>query len=172
MTKRAPRRGPPRAAGPRSAKDAIGAALAFRGISEAVRAQRVHTEWSELVGPKIAARTRPQSIDGKTLVIEVASSAWLHELTLLRAQILAGLLERLGPPRLFEDLAFRLAGRSRAEPAAGVGRPASGPRTPAPRPPVKPATGVAREQIAREVETVDDLELRELIARIRVENDR
>ena len=170
--KRAPRRGPPRAAGPRSAKDAIGAALAFHGISDAVRAQRVHTEWSDLVGPKIAARTRPQHIDGKTLVIEVASSAWLHELTLLRAQILAGLLERLGPPKLFEDLVFRLAGRSRAEPAsdAGVRRQASGVRPRAPE--RRPATGIAREQIAREVEKVEDTELRELIARIRVENDR
>jgi hypothetical protein len=31
---------------------------------------------------------------------------------------------------------------------------------------------VAREQIAREVEAVDDLELRELIARVRIGNDK
>ena len=171
--KRAPRRGPPRAEGPRTAKDAIGAALAFRGITDAIRAQRVLTEWSELVGARIAARTRPRGVDSRTLVIEVASSAWLHELNLLRAQILAGLLERLGPPRLFDELAFRLAGRSREPPVAppaGFRLQASGSR-PKPQTPA-PATGLAREQIVHEVEKVDDVELRELIARIRIENDR
>ena len=172
--RRAPRRGPPRAEGPRSAKDAIGAALAFRGISDAVRGERVIAEWSELVGPRIAARTRPRGIDGRTHVIEVATSAWLHELNLLRAQILAGLLERVGPPRLFDELAFRLAGRS-GGPSPGA-RPARGPRAsgvgPRPARAAVPATGLAREQIVREVEKVDDAELRELIARVRITHDR
>jgi hypothetical protein len=35
-----------------------------------------------------------------------------------------------------------------------------------------PATGAAREQIVREVEVVDDAELRGLIARVRITNDR
>ena len=170
--KRAPRRGPPRAEGPRTAKDAIGAALAFRGITDAIRAQRVLTEWSDLVGPRIAARTRPRGVDSRTLVIEVASSAWLHELNLLRAQILAGLVERLGPPRLFDELAFRLAGTARQVPAAPAARPRASGLGPRPATPPRPATGLAREQIVHEVEKVDDAELRELIARVRIEHDR
>jgi hypothetical protein len=37
---------------------------------------------------------------------------------------------------------------------------------------VRPATGAAREAIVREVAAVDDDELRELIARVRITNDR
>ncbi|HUJ58306.1 MAG TPA: DUF721 domain-containing protein [Kofleriaceae bacterium] len=179
---------PPRALAPRSAREAIGAALEFHGISDEVRAQRVLAEWADLVGAKIAARTRPYGVDraappvaaaagggrapaggARVLWIEVASSAWMHELNLLRPQILAGLLERVGEPRLFDDLRFRLAGRNRRE--AAPPRPRARPAAP-PRPAPIPATGVAREQIVREVERIDDAELRELVARVRIANDR
>jgi hypothetical protein len=153
----------------RSAGDAIKSALAFHGISDKVRAERVLTEWTELVGPKIASRTRPYGVSDRVLVIEVATSAWLHELNLLKNQILSGLLSRLGEPRLFDDLRFKLAGRSGGRPT--LIRPKPRPAPPPPRA-AKPATGAAREQIAREVEKIDDDELRELIARVRIQNDR
>lgn len=153
----------------RSAGDAIKSALAFHGISDKVRAERLLTEWAELVGPKISSRTRPYGVTDRTLVIEVVSSAWLHELTLLKAQILSGLLERLGEPRLFDKLDFKLAGRSGGRPTLIRPKPRPGP--PPPRA-TKPATGAAREQIARDVEQIDDDELRELIARVRIQNDR
>lgn len=152
-----------------SAADAIILALRFHGISDEVRGQRLITEWSELVGPKIAARTRPDGISERVLWIEVATSAWLHELNLLKSQLLKGLIDRLGEPRLFDEVRFKLAGRSRREPT----------KVPAPRPlppPVPantaPATGSAREQIVHEVASVDDAELRELIARVRIQYDR
>jgi predicted nucleic acid-binding Zn ribbon protein len=153
----------------RSAGDAVKAALAFHGISDQVRAERVLTEWTELVGAKIASRTRPYGVVERALVIEVASSAWLHELNLLRAQILGGLLDRLGEPRLFDELKFKLAGRSGGRPT--LIRPKPRPARPAPKP-ATPATGAAREQIAREVEKIDDDELRELVARVRIQNGR
>lgn len=153
----------------RSAGDAIKSALAFRGISDKVRAERVLTEWADLVGPKISSRTRPYGVSERVLVIEVASSAWLHELNLLKAQILAGLVARLGEPRLFDDLKFKLAGRSGGRPTLIRPKPRPGP--PPPRA-TTPATGAAREQIVRDVEKIDDAELRELIARVRIENDR
>jgi len=168
--KRPARRYAPRALETRTARDAIRAALAFHGISDRVRAERVLTEWTDLVGPKIASRTRPYGVVERVLVVEVASSAWLHELTLLKAQILGGLLARLGEPRLFDELKFKLAGRTGgARPT--VPRPrARAPRAAAPTP--TPATGAAREQIVREVERVDDEELRELIARVRITHDK
>ena len=167
------RRGPPRALEARSAGDAIKAALRFHGIADEVRAQRVLTEWADLVGAKISSRTRPYGVSERVLVIEVASSAWLHELNLLKNQILAGLLERLGEPKLFDDLKFKLAGRSggRATLIRPTPRAASSSRSTPPRA-TTPATGAAREQIVREVEKIDDDELRELIARVRIQNDR
>ena len=167
--KKALRRGPPRALAPMSAADAITSALTFHGISDEVRGQRVVTEWTELVGAKIAQRTRPEGITDRLLWIEVATSAWLHELNLLRPQLLKGLVERLGEPRLFDDLRFRLAGRHRRD-AVIVPRPRSAAAPARTLPP--PATGAAREAIVREVSSVDDEELRELIARVRIIHDK
>lgn len=167
------RKRPARTLGPRTASDAVAAALALHGITDQVRAGRVVTEWSDLVGPKIAQRTRPDGVSDRILWVEVATSAWLHELNLLRPQLLQSLTARLGEPRLFDELKFRLTGRHRREPvtlraAGGAGvRP-----TPPPRPLPPPATGIARERIVREASAVDDDELRELIARVRITHDR
>jgi hypothetical protein len=170
MRKRAGgRRLPPRQLAPTPAAAAIKNALDFHGIADEVRGERLVTEWVELVGAKIAERTRPDGITDRLLWIEVATSAWLHELNLLKPQLLAGLLERLGEPRLFDDIKFRLAGRRRRDPTS-VPRPRR--RTLPARATPRPATGGAREQIVREVAAVDDIELRELIARVRITNDR
>ena len=153
-----------------TAGDAVRAALEFRRMADDVRGERVVTEWTELVGPRIAQRTRPDKIVDRVLWIEVATAAWLHELNHLKPQLLRGLLERLGEPALFDDLRLRLASGGRRDRVVVPGgrRPAPA----KPRPPVRPATGAAREAIVREGATVDDEELRELIARVRITNDR
>lgn len=152
------------------ASEAVRAALDFHHITNEVRGERVVTEWTELVGPRIAQRTRPDRIVDRVLLVEVATSAWLHELNLLKPQLLAGLFERLGEPKLFDDLRLRLAGHRRRD-APVLRRPPARNAGP-PKPPPKPATGAAREAIVREVAAVDDDELRELIARVRIANDR
>jgi predicted nucleic acid-binding Zn ribbon protein len=158
----------PRTRGPQTASAAIAAALEVYGITDEVRAGRVMTEWTELVGPRIAQRTRPDGVTDRVLWVEVASSAWLHELNLLRPQLLAGLRERLGEPSLFDDLRLRLAGRRPREPVALRARKPAPPARPTP----PPATGASRERIVREASAVDDAELRELIARVRITHDR
>src|SRR4051794_11704245 len=162
-------KGPARTLGTLPASDAVAAALMFHGISDQVRAGRLLTEWSELVGPKIAQRTRPDGVTDRLLWVEVATSAWLHELNLLKPQLLMGLIARLGDPRMFDDIRFKLAGRSRREQTVPP-RPRA--KAPQPNPPVMPATGASRERIVAEAAKVDDLELRELIARVRITNDR
>ena len=164
--KKAARRGPPRALAPRSAAEAIAAALAFHGVSDEVRARTVLAEWRDLVGPRIAARTRPHGVFERVLVVEVATSAWLHELTMLRPQLLSGLLERVGEPRLFDDLKLVLAGRTRGAPTVPP-RPRAPPAAP-PREPAVRATGAARDAILREVDGIADPDLRELVARVRI----
>jgi predicted nucleic acid-binding Zn ribbon protein len=159
----------PRTLGPQTASAAVAAALALHGITDQVRAGRVVTEWTELVGARIAQRTRPDGVVDRVLWVEVATSAWLHELNLLRPQLLASLRERLGEPAVFDDLKFRLTGQRRTAPVA-----LRAPRRPAPppEPAPPPATGAARERIVREAAAVDDDELRELIARVRITHDK
>jgi hypothetical protein len=160
---------PFRALEPTSAARAIASALRFHGISDEIRGQRVLTEWADLVGAKIAQRTRPDGVTDRVLWVEVATSAWLHELNLLKPALLRGLNERLGEPRLFDEIRFKLAGRSRREP---TGVPRSRARPAVARPAPIPATGANREKIVAEVAAVDDVELRELIARVRITNDK
>ena len=169
MKRPPPRRGTTRTLEAESAAQAIVRALKRHGLSDEIRGQRVITEWTELVGAKVAARTRPDGINDRVLWIEVATSAWLHELNMLKAQLLRGLIDRLGEPRLFEDIRFKLAGRSRRE-STTVPKPR--PPAPLPVPTGIPASGAARERIVSEVASVDDEELRELIARVRITNDR
>ncbi|MGE0872693.1 MAG: DUF721 domain-containing protein [Kofleriaceae bacterium] len=152
-----------------SAGSAIADVIALHGISNELRAERLTAEWTELVGARVAQRTRPDGVFDRVLVIEVASSAWLHELTLLKPQLLAGLLSRLGEPRLFDDVRFKLAGKHRRSPTTV---PAGRPRPSAARATPIAATGGTREQIVAEVSKVDDEDLRELIARVRITNDR
>ncbi|MBA3455171.1 MAG: DUF721 domain-containing protein [Deltaproteobacteria bacterium] len=168
MNRKPTGRAPYRALEPTSAARAVASALNFHGISDEIRGQRVLTEWAELVGPKIAQRTRPDGVTDRVLWVEVATSAWLHELNLLKPQLLKGLNERLGEPRLFDEIRFKLAGRNRRGAAAA---PRAKPR-PVARPAPIPATGAEREKIVSEVAAVDDLELRELIARVRITNDK
>ncbi len=163
------RRMPLRTLEVRSAKDAVGDALAFRGLVNEIRAETLESTWSELVGPRIAERTRPEGIYDRTLIVEVVSSAWMHELNMLRSQILMGLVEKIGQPRLFDELKFRIAGRSRKPPTVRP-RPRAAPKPPRPMP--MPATGLAREKIVREVAAVDDEELREVIAKLRIAHDK
>lgn len=158
----------PRALETRSAGSAVGDVLAFHNIANEVRAGRLETEWTELVGPRIAQQTRPDTVRGRTLWVEVASTAWLQQLDLLKPQILAGLLERLGEPKLFDELKFRIASGRRETPQLRAKRPPPKPARPLP----PPASGAARERIVNEVSEVADDELRELIARVRITHDR
>jgi predicted nucleic acid-binding Zn ribbon protein len=93
----------PRTLGPQTASAAVAAALDFHGIKDQVRAGRVITEWSDLVGPKIAQRTRPDAVIDRVLWVEVATSAWLHELNSLRNQLLTGLRELIARVRITHD---------------------------------------------------------------------
>ncbi len=152
----------------RTAGEAVSSALALHELGDQVRAERLHTDWAELVGPRIAARTRPEGITDRVLWIEVATSAWLHELNLMKPQLIAGLVAQFGEPRIFDDLRFKLAGRDRRSAPLRSARPPK----PPPKAPGQPATGAVRDRILRETQGIDDAELRELIARVRITNDK
>lgn len=151
-------------------------ALAFAGLTEPVRAHRLVLEWPQIVGERIAAKTWPDGLKEGVLWVRVATSAWLQELTLLRGRLLEQIRAALGPPELVAELRLHLGARRQVDvddalavvaqqrrraAAAAVARPAT-----------PPATGAARAQIEREVEAVEDPELRALIAAVRIRHDR
>ena len=157
------------------AGEAIADALAFSGLSGAVRAHRIVTEWASMVGERIAARTWPDGLKDRVLWIRVASSAWLHELTLVRAQILDGIHRVLGEPRLVDELKLHIGVRKQvdADDQLAMVTQARGRRRAAPPKPLgPPATGEAKAKIERETADIADPELRELIRTVRVRHDR
>jgi predicted nucleic acid-binding Zn ribbon protein len=59
------------------------------GLAERVDQAAVIPEWPRLVGPQIAAVTTPKSITANgTLFVEVATNAWMTELSLLEPELL------------------------------------------------------------------------------------
>jgi hypothetical protein len=68
--------------------------------------RNVHPEiwarWGSIVGERISSRAIPQALRGKTLVVGVANSAWLQELSYLKATLLDRLAEAVGPAAVRE----------------------------------------------------------------------
>ncbi len=170
-----PRRHAPRARRKKEVLPAgslVAETLAGYGLSETIRTYRIAAEWDQLVGERIAKRARPIGISRRVLQVQVASSAWLHELGLLKNQLLDVLWTALGEPRLFDELSFQLAGRSSANAdAPGVAPTARRPPPPPiPLPPI--ALGADRERILAETAAVVDDDLRDLISRVRTRFNR
>ena len=157
------------------AGDAIADALELRHLNPALRAHRIITEWREMVGDRISARTWPDGLKDRVLWVRVASSAWLHELTLFREQILAGIDRVLGAPRLVDELRLHLGARKQVDAddlLAMTQQARMRPKRPPPRPLPPPASGEARERIERDTADIADDELRALIREVRIRHDR
>lgn len=156
---------------PRTAGSLVAAALAARGLTDEIRARDVVLRWHAIVGPRIAARTQPDGLSQRVLYVRVASSAWMHELTLLRPQLLATIQQAMGAPRLVDELRLHLGTRA-ASPPDPVAEAARRRAEPPPRPTPTPATGARADAIEAETSAIADDELRELVRRVRIRNDR
>ncbi|MFS0319744.1 DciA family protein [Corynebacterium striatum] len=58
--------------------------------------------WTNLVGERIAAHTKPERIKDKVVYISCDASVWATELRYLQRQILKKIAERLGPDVIVE----------------------------------------------------------------------
>lgn len=74
---------------PERLAEMLGQFLRTSGLGDRVKQTEVLTNWEELVGPEIAHVTRPLSVseDG-TLHAVARTPAWMHELTLMEADLL------------------------------------------------------------------------------------
>lgn len=76
---------------PQPLGDLLGRFLQKSGLAPKMEAAAVLTEWGERVGPQIAAVTEPLRVSEGTLFVAVATSAWMMELNLMKAELLARL---------------------------------------------------------------------------------
>ena len=78
----------PLAGQPQPVGDLVARFLARSGLAAKVEAASVLTDWPERVGPQIAAVTEPRGLSDDTLYVAVASSAWMMELNLMKAELM------------------------------------------------------------------------------------
>lgn len=75
--------------GPSQLSELLKKFLAKSEVGEQIEAASVVPEWSERVGPAIAAVTTPLRVSQGTLVVGVRSSAWLTELKMMERDIIS-----------------------------------------------------------------------------------
>ena len=63
--------------------------------------------WDMAVGPPISHNAKPFAVKGSLLLVHVSSSAWLHQLQFLRAELMEKLNQSLDSPRI-EDIKFKI----------------------------------------------------------------
>jgi len=66
------------------------------GLEQGLLGFRAVTEWPDVVGARIARRTRAVSFENGVLRVEVEGSAWRFELGFLERRLLLELERRLG----------------------------------------------------------------------------
>jgi predicted nucleic acid-binding Zn ribbon protein len=86
----------PRRDDPQTLNAAVGGLLSARGWRERAAIGAVFGDWTQIVGPQVAAHTRPESFDDGELVVSADSAAWATQVRLLAPQLLRRLAEDLG----------------------------------------------------------------------------
>lgn len=63
--------------------------------------------WEAVVGAKAAKHSRPRSLKGSRVIINVDDSSWLYELSIQKKEILKKLASELKSKRM-KDITFRI----------------------------------------------------------------
>lgn len=70
--------------------------LRRHGLEDGMLGWRAVNEWPEVVGPRLARRTRAVAFHEGTLRVEVEGSAWMHELGFLKRDLVRRINQHLG----------------------------------------------------------------------------
>ena len=90
------------------------------GLEKKLTEHRAVVEWPEIAGRGIAEHSRAIRVQGKKLFVEVESSVWAQELSLMKPRIMREIDARIGKD-VIENVHFVLGGTS-AYGASGPGR--------------------------------------------------
>ena len=153
-----------RTGGPLAMSTLIGATLGKNRLGYGVQRARALLLWPQAAGADIARMTRPRSVQGGTLFIEVRDSAAAHHLSMQRHHFLKRLNELLGEGQHVTELRFSV-GQIRPAPDAPRAAPLPAPDRARARTLVQGVQGVddpevqaaalkAAEAVTRAIETV------------------
>ena len=94
--------------GPTRVDAVLADVLQKHGVHKQVQRIGVLDLWAEIVGEQLARVTRVRGLDEDALFVEVRSSAWLMELSMMKDVFLARVNARLGEAPI-ERIVFVLA---------------------------------------------------------------
>jgi hypothetical protein len=146
----------------------VAGVLKKRGVEGELRAHRLIARWRDVVGDRIAARSLPDGLHRGMLWVRVDSSAWMHQLSFLRKEVIEKANAVVGEPPLVSDVRFHLGGRRDAPhddllaPLLAIRRDPARERSLPP-----PATGEQLAAIEREASQIQDEELRNIVVDVR-----
>jgi predicted nucleic acid-binding Zn ribbon protein len=66
------------------------------GVRDGDKQMEVYRRWNQVVGEGVARNTQPVRFSKGILSVTVSSAAWLHNLTMMKPQILANLAREFG----------------------------------------------------------------------------
>ena len=66
------------------------------GITRKLDGGKIMASWADVVGPQLASHTEPQSFENGVLTVAVPDSAWRHELSFSRQELVERLNAALG----------------------------------------------------------------------------
>lgn len=152
----------------RSAGELVAKVLDGHNLTDTVRIICLHLEWRRLVGPRLAARTRPSGLRQGMLYIQVWDASWLHHLSFMQRDLIDTINERMGDPPMVSELRMKVGWVHSKflvkPPDSSVRRQ---PRLPALRSIPEPASDERAAEIAAHATCVDDPELRQMIIDLR-----
>jgi predicted nucleic acid-binding Zn ribbon protein len=82
---------------PTTTGDLLAGLVKARGWDRTLAEARLFEDWAAVVGPELAAHSRPMSLRGGELTVSASSTAWATQLRLLTSSLLARLAAELGP---------------------------------------------------------------------------
>ncbi len=94
--------------GPTRVGDLLGGLLDRRGLGTQIRRMGALEVWSDVVGERIAEVTTANTVVASTLFVEVRSSAWLMELSLMKGALLERVNAGLGAEGTIDRIVLTL----------------------------------------------------------------
>lgn len=88
------------------AGDVLSGILRNLGLDRHLKQRELVLRWEEIVGPRIAEKSRVLKVSGGVLYVSVTSSAWGQELQFQKKNIMRKITEELGTD-LIKDIRIR-----------------------------------------------------------------
>ncbi len=95
----------------------MGGLLSARGWRERAAVGAIFGDWAQIVGPQLAAHTKPESFADGELAVSADSPAWATQVRLMAAQLVQRIAAELG-----HDLVRRIRVKGQQGPARPPGR--------------------------------------------------